>query len=137
MAEVMKTKTCCVCKKTKSLGSFALRKQNKDGRESSCKLCGKEYRRKYKKENKEHIYFKEKERQYGITVEEYNGLLKEQEGVCAICGNINRHERSLFIDHDHNTLEVRGLLCRNCNVVLGCAHDNPALLRRAAEYLEG
>jgi hypothetical protein len=40
-----------------------------------------------------------------------------------------------FIDHDHETGEVRGLLCRACNTLLGCVQDDAKLLGRAINYL--
>lgn len=40
------------------------------------------------------------------------------------------------VDHDHNSGKVRELLCGDCNRMLGCSHDDPTTLRRAAEYLE-
>lgn len=70
---------------------------------------------------------------YGITPEEYDSLLAEQEGRCRIC----EAERALLhVDHDHETNEVRGLLCGNCNRGLGIFSDDPARLRAAARYLE-
>lgn len=78
---------------------------------------------------------------YGITQDEYDALLKQQNGVCAICLSPQMTVRQgktimLCIDHDHETDEVRGLLCSKCNVALGQMDDSPALLRQAAEYLE-
>jgi hypothetical protein len=75
---------------------------------------------------------------YGLTVEQYDAMLIEQNYVCAIC---NKSEKSstkgvLFIDHDHKTGKVRGLLCDTCNRGLGYFYDNKSLLRNAVEYLK-
>ena len=86
---------------------------------------------------------------FGITVEEYVARFKEQGGACAICkrtdpiGRISKHgnEYWLHVDHDHNyeddtgKVRVRGLLCTNCNTVLGQMNDDPVLLETAAAYL--
>lgn len=75
-------------------------------------------------------------RNFGITPDDYQRLLAAQEGRCAICRTKPRTRR-LAVDHNHQTGEVRGLLCTRCNhKVLGAANENPALLRRAAAYLE-
>jgi hypothetical protein len=71
---------------------------------------------------------------YGLTLERHAAMLKEQEGLCAICRKETR--RRLDIDHCHKTNKVRGLLCNSCNVGLGRFKDDPDMLRRAAEYLE-
>ena len=52
---------------------------------------------------------------YGISVGEYDGLFQLQNGKCAVCGK----EGKLLVDHDHTTGRVRGLLCHECNIVLG------------------
>lgn len=62
-------------------------------------------------------------------------MLEEQGGVCALCAKPEAG-RSLAIDHNHITGEVRRLLCNNCNRGIGHMQDNPDLLRRAAAYLE-
>jgi hypothetical protein len=62
------------------------------------------------------------ERTFGITVEDYDGILARQGGVCAICREARRSDgsgRRLAVDHDHETGEVRGLLCGSCNRALG------------------
>lgn len=76
---------------------------------------------------------------YGITLEEYNSLLEKQDGGCAICGNKesgNKKRKVLYVDHDHNTGKVRGLLCHYCNFGLGNFRDNTDYLKRAIAYLE-
>lgn len=71
---------------------------------------------------------------YGLSVEQYNSLLDRQNGVCAICRKIDG-DISLSVDHDHQTGEVRGLLCSLCNKGLGHFDDNPQLLQEAINYL--
>lgn len=56
-------------------------------------------------------------KKYNMTVDQYNSMLKSQNGKCAICGNTS--ERALAVDHNHETGKVRGLLCLQCNVHLG------------------
>jgi len=77
-------------------------------------------------------------KKYDLTLEEFNILLESQNGGCAICGYSDRSVPKYFpiVDHCHITGKVRGLLCANCNHALGKFKDNPATLRRAAEYLE-
>jgi hypothetical protein len=72
---------------------------------------------------------------YGITQEQYDTMFEAQGGVCAICGGKRRY--LLAVDHCHKTGRVRGLLCKLCNGrILTAAKDDPAILRRAADYLE-
>lgn len=74
---------------------------------------------------------------YGITQQEYGVLFVAQLGLCVICEKPETVAgRSLAIDHDHATGQVRGLLCFGCNAAIGKFNDDPALLRRAADYLE-
>lgn len=73
---------------------------------------------------------------FGLTPADYFAALDHQGGGCAICGNRPGKLR-LAVDHNHRTGEVRGLLCKRCNRdLLGRAHDNPDILRRAADYLD-
>lgn len=73
---------------------------------------------------------------YGITLQEYNELFEEQNGCCAIC---KRHQselkRNLHVDHNHNTKEIRGLLCQKCNQAIGLLNDDPVLLNNVSEYV--
>ena len=73
-------------------------------------------------------------KRFGITGEEYEQMLKEQNGVCKICGN-GKTDKMLAVDHCHDTGTIRGLLCFRCNTGLGFFHDNIELLQKAKEYL--
>ena len=76
-------------------------------------------------------------KQYGITLDDYNIMLFEQDGCCKIC---NRHHTSfknpLSVDHCHSTLKVRGLLCHSCNTILGHSRDDINILKSAINYLK-
>lgn len=69
---------------------------------------------------------------YGITLDEYDQMLKDQKYRCAICDEKSK----LCIDHCHATGSVRGLLCLKCNSAIGYFGDNLQKVKAAAEYLE-
>jgi hypothetical protein len=74
---------------------------------------------------------------YGMTEADFVALLAEQGGRCRLCKTDNsRDRRPWHIDHCHQTGRVRGILCAPCNKGLGMMGDDPAMLRRAAAYLE-
>jgi hypothetical protein len=80
-------------------------------------------------------------RTYGITPADYDRMLAEQGGGCAICGATPTAQRAkyktfLHVDHCHDTGAVRGLLCGEHNLLIGRFNDDPALLRKAADYIE-
>ena len=77
------------------------------------------------------------QRKYGITLADYDRMLKTQAGGCAICGRKPSKTRRLDVDHSHKTGIVRGILCHKCNRGLAWFGDNPSTLRSAAHYLEG
>ena len=74
---------------------------------------------------------------YGLTLKEYNLKLIDQGNCCAICGTDvpGGGHKNLYVDHNHNTGKVRGLLCRNCNLMIGYAKDNNDILEAAIKYL--
>jgi hypothetical protein len=101
----------------------------------------KEYKKKYRsKPDYPHVVRCERlKRNYGITHEQYEKLLENQEGRCAICRTTepggNRHSSHFHVDHDHQTGEIRGLLCCECNRGLGILGDNLENLERVISYL--
>lgn len=81
-------------------------------------------------------------RYYGIGLEKYESLKESQAGKCAICGGegFRMHKGIkdlLVVDHCHDSGDVRGLLCNNCNRGLGLFKDNKESLANAIKYLEG
>jgi hypothetical protein len=74
---------------------------------------------------------------YGMEPEDYFSMHEKQDGKCAICQSAPTTQRGLHLDHCHETGAIRGLLCHNCNIALGCFNDNPALMMRAIKYLGG
>lgn len=118
------------------------RKKNKDkykAWEAQYKAKNKEalrlQRKAYRLNNPEKIKARENKMVFapGQTVA---GMLLEQHGMCAICGRpLAVDSKNTHADHDHTTGRVRGLLCNQCNVLLGQAEDNIARLHAAIEYL--
>jgi Recombination endonuclease VII len=74
-------------------------------------------------------------RKYGMTPADYERMLAEQSGGCAICGARAPDGQSLHVDHCHDTGRVCGLLCFNCNAGLGMFEHDGARLGAAAAYL--
>lgn len=94
--------------------------------------CG--YRKKHKLGMVEYLY--------GLTPMEYHRLYRQQKGKCAICRRrILKYARrrtfrdAAVVDHNHQTGEVRGLLCHTCNRALGMLRDSPTLLQRALRHV--
>jgi hypothetical protein len=108
-----------------------------------CHECRNEHRRthysnqeKYKKRRRDWQLKKE----YGITQDDYDLMLKSQGGECKICLNppkkTTRDNQKLVVDHDHATGKVRGLLCQDCNRGLGVFKDSDFLLEAARNYIK-
>lgn len=72
---------------------------------------------------------------YGLTEADYARMFEAQGGKCALCGD-PPSKKALAVDHDHTTNRNRDLLCHKCNPALGSLNDDPALLRKAADYIE-
>ena len=96
--------------------------------------------RKWRSENKDKVAAQNRRsafKQYGITQEDYDRFLQHQNYCCAICRSPDTKGRKNWcIDHDHRTGKVRGLLCVQCNVLLGNANDSVETLGRAIRYLK-
>ena len=72
----------------------------------------------------------------GITRQQYDQMLKDQNNLCAICTKPLGNGQDVNIDHCHTTNIIRGVLCRYCNMGLGNFKDNIQALKNAATYLE-
>lgn len=145
----MATRICNKCGAEKPLSEF--RKSPKGNYRNKCKVCTYQEKHRWNAENKTEIreyqnqYRREKpllrlagtyRQRYGITLERYDQMFIEQNGVCAICGEINYDGRRLSIDHNHKTGEVRGLLCGRCNFALGNVKEDISILYGLIRYLQ-
>lgn len=153
------TKECCRCHELKSTGDFY---KKRDSRQAHCKECEKarkhrtrqspehkeyirEYNKKWRAENPEKIaeWNRNNSRKtmlksvYGISLEDYDKLLRNQGDKCAICGILQKElNKPLYVDHDHKTSKIRGLLCHNCNVAIGLLKDSLSNISNALDYLK-
>jgi Autographiviridae endonuclease VII len=115
------------------------RSQSADSRRESKRAWKKAWKKRNPDKVRE-LSRREVVRSFGITLDDYERMLKSQGGVCAVCGNpetsmFRGRVRSLAIDHDHRTNKVRGLLCRKCNTALGLLGDWFMTVYDAYEYL--
>ena len=154
----MLTKVCRGCKQEKPLSDFYEDARSTGpvgkGRTTYCKQCEKsraiswrmsnlqryeKYQRTYdanrtpQERRRRHLVYTRH-----ITPEQYDAMLAAQGGHCAICPATEpgRKRKYFCVDHDHETKEIRGLLCGSCNSGLGYFKDRPTFLRAAADYLE-
>lgn len=102
-------KTCCNCQQPKPLAEFIIHRsrtqayKNGEHRDARCDACRRIYNQC---------------KNYGLTPEEHTKLVAP--GICAVCRSDGSEQvKGLHIDHDHITGRVRGLLCQNCNLILG------------------
>jgi hypothetical protein len=125
-------KCCSSCKQEKPLSEFYKKRAN-------CKICSNKAVAQWKKnnieKNKLSIQKSKLKTKYGITLEQYDEMVKEQKGVCYICKNENP-TRKLNVDHCHKTGRVRKLLCDKCNMTLGLINDSQELLKQFIFYLK-
>lgn len=144
-------KFCIGCEKELEFSKYGKDNSKKNGLTHRCVECkNREYRkwaktekgknnskRKYQNNKPKHRNW-ELKRLFGITLEDYNKMLLEQNEVCAICNQkeMNKKYRTLSVDHCHKTGKVRGLLCSNCNLGIGNMKDNINNLKNAINYLE-
>jgi hypothetical protein len=95
----------------------------------------KEYYKLYHSQHRHEFYIKSLYKKYGITAEDYFKMLENQGGLCAVCRKPSTVK--LCVDHDHETGEIRGLLCKTCNGYFGRINDSIAILENAILYLRG
>ena len=123
-------KLCNKCKVEKPLTEYYKRTYSSGnvGYQNNCKKCQGKQRVQYWKPHQV------ARRKFGLSDEEYTTLIERSQGLCEVCNNPMGNKRC--IDHDHNTGEIRGVLCNNCNTALGLVGDNVTTLTKLIQYLE-
>lgn len=134
-------KICKECLRKLPLGCFHKHKSCAYGVRSECKDCHNKVSRvrskKYTKNNPAKRRSTILKSKYGISLEEYNAMLKKQNRLCKICGHSDPGPKGVFaVDHCHATGKVRGLLCYLCNMGLGSFRDSVSVLKAAIRYIE-
>lgn len=137
-------KWCSLCKRCKPKELFGKDKNSRDNLAGECKSCRNARQRGKNKQltpaEIERRYFYDLKYKYKIGKGEFNTILDEQGGSCAICGFTpfgNKFPSNrLFVDHCHSSGKVRGLLCNDCNKAIGLMKDSSELLQKAISYLE-
>ena len=128
-------RTVCVCQNCGEEFSELNIKINAGGGKFCCNDCYKTYRKEHAKDTKELNRLYQKKNKYNLTKEEYYALFDKQGNKCAICGCEFSKEKRGYVDHNHLTKTVRGLLCNRCNFLIGVAHEDVTILQKAIEYL--
>jgi hypothetical protein len=90
------------------------------------------YEKERRKEKPEAFRAIQLKRRYGMSLDDFDQMLKAQGGLCALCLT----KPAVDVDHCHSNGKVRALLCRACNLGLGMFSDKPEMLRKAASYIE-
>lgn len=151
----VESKVCKMCNIEHPLSFYHRRKSSSDGFRHECKSCISIYHRQRRNGPKrDEILQKKKEyaqnnpevkrnswykHKYGITLEDYNSMLKLQKGGCAICKSevpLSTQHKHLYVDHNHTTGKVRGILCHPCNRTIGSALEDLGRLKGCIDYLE-
>ncbi len=158
MTQEVLVKQCRRCLEEKPQSEFCRNTKAKDGLHSWCKPCQNERRRERHAEDPELVeryresirrtarkrqengkrYEYELRKNYGMSLADYQSLLKKQSGRCALCFTDTPGQWGTFhVDHCHETRKIRGLLCHACNTGLGLLKHDPDVLSRATQYLLG
>jgi hypothetical protein len=129
-------KTCQKCNKLKPFSGFNTHAKQKDGFQPWCKSCMKKHMKKYYQKNREKLLDYNRERSYGITSEQFRQKIADQNNACEICCTPFVVNKNPHVDHNHITNAIRGLLCNNCNLLLGHSKESPDILQSAQSYLK-
>lgn len=130
----MDVKTCSACGVQGPSSTF-VRHRN------TCKACRKVQQKAYRASRPNYCIVWNMKTRYGLSPDDYQSILANQNFSCAICEvEISaaveyKAGRLVAIDHNHETGEVRGILCAKCNLVLGHARESTDILYRAIVYL--
>lgn len=148
MTVEIETFDCSVCKENKPASDFYKMSARKfNGLRPECKVCSAAKTKEYFEKNPECRHYhnlKARLKDKGLTIEEFNQMVEDQGGGCAVCGqpekasykSMGDRQSRLSVDHDHKTGLVRGLLCSNCNTALGLLGEDVERMKKLMEYVE-
>lgn len=124
-------KTCTKCKVSKNESGFSWRADYPGKLRSHCRDC-----ENIRARGRKNIPVVSKtlnlKKRFGLTLEQWDEMNLLQGGMCAICDG----ESELCVDHNHRTGQIRGLLCKSCNLSLGLIKDSIVVAQAVVEYLK-
>ena len=120
-----KTGICRDCK------SYENKKHYRENKAAIWKYDHKRNRTQNRKDSMRASYLK---RKFGISLETFRQMEKAQDYRCAICGD-HSESRSLAVDHNHETKQIRELLCTKCNNALGACREDVYILEKMIAYI--
>lgn len=145
-------KQCSRCRETKPFAEFHRRTKSTDGFNFHCRACEKTHKRKryladsskeiaksqrYYRNNRTSVQHRERLRRYGLTQEQFETMMVQQNRSCDICLEpFSKFKKAPFVDHNHLTGTIRGLLCQNCNSLIGFSREDAHVFIAAMHYLE-
>jgi hypothetical protein len=145
-------KTCQRCKTAKPVSEYHASPARHDGLDRRCKTCAFELHENWRLNNLGYVAAEQKKHRdanperhkdygrksmYGLDPGQFDRMLQEQDGRCAICGTEEPGGRGGFhVDHSHYTGKVRAILCNNCNTGIGKFKEDTGLLTKAIRYLD-
>lgn len=151
---VCKHKVCPGCNKKKRLTDYQKDRCTRLGVQVYCRTCQRkkckayyhadkkranERQRDWRMANPDRFKIIQRRRhlklKYGMSLEDFQHLVVRQHGLCKICGRLP-DQRGLVVDHNHETGEVRGLLCNSCNSAIGHFQEDVGRMRAAVAYLQ-
>lgn len=125
-------KICKLCQLQKSVDAFHIHTGNR--RRPVCAECMTRIRDERGTDRAYKI-----KRLYSLSVSDMESMFRKQNGLCAVCETTmmmtEKKTKRPYVDHDHKTGQVRGLLCHKCNTGLGYFDDSSELLSKAHAYL--
>lgn len=120
------------CKKCWSARTKKWFKENPE----AAKVIRRRNNQKRRPENRARSLSNIRKKRYGIDTTQMMEMVAKQDEKCSICENqLILHSRKYGIDHNHKTGKLRSILCNNCNLLLGAAHDDIEILNKAINYL--
>lgn len=150
--DIERNLSCTKCKQVQQRENFPDAKYRgksysngpRGGKSSHCRTCNNLRAKTWTKVNIKKVSLSARKRhllsKFGMSLEDFNVMLLQQDNCCGICGcegdSPRVKQKNFCVDHSHNTRAVRGILCDSCNLILGYANDDVALLKKCITYLE-
>lgn len=128
-------RACKSCRQVKPVAEYAREPEGRDGLKARCRQCLNAESKAWRASKPQHASNYHRQVRYGLTPEQYDAMLKAQNGKCAMCGRIFGELEKPHVDHSHETGQVRSLLHNSCNIALGLLGEDVDRFAAAIRYI--